>query len=78
MHTTPHIPETPPKTWRRPLVGTPLGWVVTLALAALGVYLFMNHTGHIVSALPYLLLMVCPLMHLFMHRGHGHHQGKRE
>jgi hypothetical protein len=21
--------------------------------------------------LPYLLLLACPLMHLFMHRGHG-------
>ena len=77
MHTTPHIPETP-KNWRRALVGTPLGWVVTLALAALGVYLFVNHTGHIVAALPYLLLMACPLLHLFMHGGHGHHHGKRE
>ena len=56
----------------------PLGWVITLALAALGVYLFATHTGHIVAALPYLLLLACPLMHLFMHGGHGHHHGKRE
>ncbi|HZA91886.1 MAG TPA: DUF2933 domain-containing protein [Gemmatimonadales bacterium] len=59
------------------MLGAPLGWVVTLALAALGAYLFVNHTGHILSALPYLLL-TCPLMHLFMHRGHGHNHGKRE
>jgi hypothetical protein len=65
------------KSWRTVLVGTPLGWVVTLALAALGVYLFAAHTGHILSALPYLLL-VCPLMHLFKHGGHGHHNGKPE
>jgi hypothetical protein len=26
----------------------------------------------VLSALPYLLLMACPLMHLFMHGGHGH------
>jgi len=76
MHTTPHIPETQ-KNWRRGLVGTPLSWVVTLALAALGIYLFATHTGHILVALPYLLLLACPLMHLFMHGGHGDH-GKRE
>jgi len=68
----------PPKTWRPLLVNTPLGWVGTLALAALGIYLFASHTGHIVVALPYLLLLACPLMHLFMHGGHGHRHGKRE
>ncbi|RDI57166.1 DUF2933 domain-containing protein [Microvirga subterranea] len=76
--TTPNVSSTPPKSWRTLLVGTPLGWVVTLALAGLGIYLFATHTGHILSALPYLLLLACPLMHLFMHGGHGHHHGKRE
>jgi hypothetical protein len=28
---------------------------------------------HILSAVPYLLLLACPLMHLLMHRGHGRH-----
>lgn len=74
--TTPDASPTP-KSWRTVLVGTPLGWVITLVLAALGVYLFANHTGHIIAALPYLLL-ACPLMHLFMHGGHGHHHGRRE
>ncbi|MPR06158.1 DUF2933 domain-containing protein [Microvirga tunisiensis] len=59
------------------MVGTPLGWAITLALAALGVYLFANHTGHVVATLPYLLLLACPLMHLVMHGGHSHH-GWRE
>jgi hypothetical protein len=32
----------------------------------------------VVGALPYLLLLACPLMHVFMHRGHGghHHPGQ--
>jgi hypothetical protein len=55
-----------------------VGWIVTLALAGLGIYLFATHTGHISTALPYLLLLVCPLMHLFMHGGHGHHHGRHE
>ncbi|WP_331294233.1 MULTISPECIES: DUF2933 domain-containing protein [Methylobacterium] len=48
------------------------GLLVTLALAALGAYLLATHTGHVLWALPYLLLLACPLMHLFMHRGHRH------
>jgi Protein of unknown function (DUF2933) len=78
MNTMPNLSSTSSKSWRTVLVGTPFGWVVTLALAALGVYLFATHTGHILAALPYLLLLACPLMHLFMHRGHGHHHGRRE
>lgn len=49
-----------------------LGWAITLAAAALGAYLLWTHTGHIIYTLPYLLLLACPLMHLFGHR-HGHH-----
>jgi len=67
--------KTAGRDWRAVLVRTPLGWALDLAIAALGLYLFVNHTGHILSALPYLLLMACPLMHLFMHRGHGHGHG---
>lgn len=78
MNTTPSLSPTAPKGWRTAFVGTPLGEVVTLALAGLCIYLLASHTGHVVAALPYLLLMCCPLMHLFMHRGHGHHHGKRE
>jgi hypothetical protein len=25
------------------------------------------------GALPYLLFLLCPLIHLFLHRGHGKH-----
>jgi hypothetical protein len=78
MNTTPNVSSTSPRSWRTRLVGPPLGWVVSLVLAALGIYLFATHTGHILAALPYLLLLACPLMHLFMHGGHGHHHGKQE
>jgi hypothetical protein len=36
-------------------------------------YLLSEHTAHVFGALPYLLLAACPLMHLFMHHGHGGH-----
>lgn len=38
-----------------------------------GYYLFTEHLAHVVGALPLLLLMACPLMHVFMHHGHGAH-----
>ncbi|WP_349254994.1 DUF2933 domain-containing protein [Hydrogenophaga sp.] len=41
-------------------------------------FLFVEHRAHIFGAWPYLLILICPLMHLFMHRGHGghgHHTG---
>ena len=35
-------------------------------------FLWEEHQAHIMGALPYVLLMLCPAMHLLMHRGHGH------
>jgi hypothetical protein len=55
----------------RCFLGSKLGWTVTLVLAALGAYLLWTHTGHALAAAPYLLLLACPLMHLFGHK-HGH------
>jgi hypothetical protein len=43
-------------------------------LAVAGYFLVTEHTAHVMSALPWLLLLACPLMHLFMHHGHGGHQ----
>jgi len=39
-------------------------------------YVLREHTAHALGLLPYLLLLACPLMHLFMHHGHGSH-GRR-
>ena len=61
----------------RPLsefLGSKLGLAICLALAVLGAYLVWTHTGHVLSALPYLILLACPLLHLF---GHGHGHGSR-
>ena len=39
-------------------------------------YLLTEHQAHLFGWLPYLLILACPLMHLFMHGGHhgGHHR----
>ncbi len=58
-------------------LGSRWGLVATLAVAALGAYLLWTHTGHVLAAAPYLLLLACPLMHLFGHR-HGHHKSPEE
>lgn len=38
-------------------------------------FLLTEHWAHVSGWFqywPYLLLLACPVMHLFMHRGHGH------
>jgi hypothetical protein len=47
--------------------------IAMLVFAAVAVFLlFSEHRAHFLGVLPYLLLLSCPLMHLFMHHGHGH------
>jgi hypothetical protein len=41
-------------------------------------FLWEEHQAHFLGALPYLLLLACPFMHLFMHHGHGHDHGRVE
>jgi len=47
-----------------------VAWIIFAVIA--GFYLWTEHRAHLFGVLPYLLLLACPLMHLFMHRGHGH------
>jgi Protein of unknown function (DUF2933) len=50
-----------------------IGLVIIGAVAAY--FLLTEHLAHVLGALPYLLLLACPLMHVFMHHGHGGHGG---
>jgi len=34
-------------------------------------YLVTEHRAHLLGWVPFLILLACPLMHLFMHHGHG-------
>jgi len=48
-------------------------WVFVGFLAVAVFLLFTEHRAHVLGFLPWLLLLACPLMHLFMHGGHGNH-----
>lgn len=40
--------------------------------AGLVYFLVMKHWAHTLEFLPYLIFLLCPLLHVFMHGGHGH------
>ena len=54
---------------------SPSGLVLIGFLAIGAVYLWMEHRAHLLGVLVWLPLLLCPLMHLFMHHGHGDHSG---
>lgn len=37
-----------------------------------GFYLITEHQAHVFGYLPIVLLLACPLLHVFMHGGHSH------
>ncbi len=41
-------------------------------LAIGGYFLWTEHRAHVIEFLPWLLVLGCGAMHLFMHRGHRH------
>lgn len=51
-------------------------WALIGFLLVAGYFLLTEHQAHVVKYLPFALLLLCPLMHLF--HGHGAHHGKSE
>jgi Protein of unknown function (DUF2933) len=60
------LASSPTPWWR-----TRSGLVLCGFLLIGGFYLITEHTAHLFGVLPYLLILACPLMHLFHHHGHG-------
>ena len=52
---------------------TPTGWAALALIAAVTYFLVLEHGQHTLQFLPYLILLLCPLMHVFMHGNHGKH-----
>ena len=48
-----------------------VNWALIAALAIGAFFLLGEHRVHALGVLPFLLLAACPLLHFFMHRGHG-------
>ncbi len=65
----PSDPSAPP-WWK-----TRSGLVLCSFLLVGGFFLLTEHTAHVFGVLPFLLILACPLMHLFHHHGHGSHGG---
>jgi hypothetical protein len=72
-----HEHSVPPSFWK-----SPFGVICTLVAIGASAYLWIIHKDHVLALLPYAFLAACPLMHMFMHRGHqghGHgHSGKAD
>ena len=48
-------------------------FLVFLGFSAIAlVLIWEEHQAHILGALPYLFILACPLMHIFMHGRHNH------
>ena len=51
-------------------------WAIACLYAGgtfLALFLLVQHWVHVPLVLPWLIFLACPLMHLFLHRGHHHH-----
>ena len=57
--------------------GTTSSWPQNLALLALlaigAFFLLAEHRAHLFGLLPFAFILLCPLLHMFMHGGHGGH-----
>ncbi len=53
-----------------------LRWGLGVFLVIAIFFLWEEHRAHLLGALPWLLLLACPVMHFLMHRRHGSRHGE--
>jgi hypothetical protein len=59
---------------RRGFLSSRAALVLLAFLIIAGVLLFTEHRAHVLGVLIWLPLLACPLLHMFMHGGHGGHR----
>ncbi len=59
----------------RGLLASRAGLVLIVFLVFVGFLLTTEHRAHAFGALLWLAILACPLLHIFMHGGHGSHEG---
>ena len=60
----------------RPWIRTPSGLVLLGFLSIAAFFLITEHWAHVLGVFPYVLLLLCPVLHLFLHRSHGSAHGE--
>jgi hypothetical protein len=60
-------PEKQTRGWLR----SPSGLVLLAFLAIAAFFLITEHRAHVFGALPFVLLLLCPVLHLLLHGRHG-------
>ncbi len=68
QHDSSNQPQPDPQPTRFSL---PIKLVLYVSIGIIAYFLITEHWAHLAGFLPYSLLFVCILMHLFMHGGHG-------
>ena len=68
MHDQTHNHDEP----RGSFLASPARLVLIGFIVIAGALLFTEHRAHVLGWLVFLPLFLCPLMHIFMHGGHGH------
>lgn len=59
-------------TWRWNWLRSPSGLILLGFLAITAFFLILEHRAHVFGVLPYVLFLLCPVLHLLMH---GRHRG---
>jgi len=52
-----------------------MNWIFWGFALIAGYFIFTEHRAHVIEYLPFVLLLACPLLHLF--HGHGEHRGHK-